>query len=290
VVIAGCLGIIVYLFVQGGSSVTWDFLTTDPEVSILEAENSGVRTPMVGTTLLIALSMLVTVPLALASATYLAEYMDESKILTRIIRVGLEVLASVPSVVFGMFGIALFSQGWATALSSTGAEGADAAFGRSFLVASMVMAVHVLPFVIKVMEEAIRTVPRSYRDAAAGLGLTKWRAVRKVVLPAAAPGLATGVILGMGLVAGDTAIVWMTLGGTIGMGAEQWWMPGSWVDVLRGTGSTLTTFTYFTSPAGEGTAENLAFGSALVLMTLILTLNVAAGFIGRLGSRRTGRR
>jgi phosphate transport system permease protein len=147
------------------------------------------------------------------------------------------------------------------------------------------MAIHVLPFVIKVMEEAIRSVPVSYRQGSAALGITKWRAIRQIVLPAATPGLVTAVILGMGLAAGDTAIVWLTLGGTITMAVDNWWHLDQAVTVARGTGSTLTTFIYFASPAGEGNSPNLAYGAAMVLMALVVSLNAAASVIGRLGRR-----
>ena len=284
-VTAVCVGIIVYLFQQGSQTVNMHFLTHDPNPSMTEAQTGGVRVPIAGTVILIVLSLMVAVPLALASATYLAEYMDESRPLTKAVRVGLEVLASVPSVVFGMFGIALFSKPSLTFMSSAGADASRAAFGRSFLVAGVVMGVHVLPFIVKVMEEAIRSVPKAYRDASAALGLPRWRSIRKVVLPAAMPGLSTAVILGMGLVAGDTAIVWLTLGGTVDMGADAWWQPQNWNAVLHGTGATLTTFTYYTSPVGEGTAPEMAFGAALVLMAIVLTLNIASTVIARVGSR-----
>lgn|GEM_PF-223914 len=284
-VIAVCVGIVAYLFVQGGPTINWHFLSNDPNPSLTEAQSGGIRVPIAGTVLLIVLSLVVAVPLALASATYLAEYMDERRLLTRIVRIGLEVLASVPSVVFGMFGLALFTRPMFTFLSSAGAEANRAAFGRSFLVAAIVMGVHVLPFIVKVMEEAIRSVPRTYRDAASALGLPKWRSLRRVVLPAAAPGLSTAVILGMGLVAGDTAIVWLTLGGTVSMGSDTWWRPDSWNAVLHGTGATLTTFTYYTSPVGEGMAPEMAFGAALVLVGIILVLNAGATVLSRIGSR-----
>jgi phosphate transport system permease protein len=248
---------------------------------LVEAEAGGIRTPLVGTLVLIGLSIVVAAPMSLATAIYLAEYMDESHWTTRCVRVGLEVLASVPSVVFGMFGLALFSAPLFTFLSSSGAQGAQAAFGRSFLVASIVMAIHVLPFMTKVMEEAVRAVPGALRQAAAGLGIGKWRSIRLIVLPTSRSGLSVAVILGMGLVAGDTAIVWLLLGGTLSMGADSWWLPSQWLEVARGTGSTLTTYTYFTSPAGEGMAPSLAFGAALVLMAIVLALNVAATVFSR---------
>jgi len=283
-----CFFIVGYLVYQGLHSVSVAFLTTDPSPSLAENAGGGVRIPIVGSALLVGLSMLVAFPLAIATAVYLAEYMDETKLLTRTVRIGLEVLASVPSVVFGMFGLALFTLPAFAFLSSSGAQDASSAFGRSFFVAAIVMGIHVLPFVIKVSEEAIRSVPIAHRQGAAALGITKWRAIRKVILPAAGPGVATGVILGMGLVAGDTAIVWLTLGGTMTMATDQWWRPDQLLTVMRGTGSTLTTFIYFNSPAGDGNSPQLAFGAALVLILLVLALNFLAVLIARVQTN-TGR-
>jgi phosphate transport system permease protein len=286
VVTAACFFIIGYLVVQGWHAINWNFLSTDPDPSLIENQAGGIRVPIVGTVILVVLSTLLSLPIAVGAAVYLAEYLDEHRPFTKGIRLGLEVLAGVPSVVFGMFGIAMFSKAFFTFLSSPGADSAQAAFGRSFLVASIVMGVHVLPFVIKTAEEAIRSVPVGYRQGAAALGITKWRSLRKVILPAAAPGITTGAILGMGLTAGDTAIVWLTLGGTINFASDQWWQAQHWVDVLRGSGSTLTTFIYFTSPAGEGNATNLAFGAAAVLVIVVLALNLIALLVSRLSAQR----
>ncbi|MDO8963476.1 MAG: phosphate ABC transporter permease PstA [Coriobacteriia bacterium] len=281
IVTAVCLFIIGFLAWRGWSSVDWTFLSTDPVPSLVENQGGGVRVPIVGTMILTLLSVAFVFPVAVGAAIYLAEYMDENSWLTRIVRVGLEVLASVPSVVFGVFGLAMFSLPVFTFLSSSGAEGSTAAFGRSFIVAAIVMGIHILPFVIKVSEEAIRSVPVSMRQGALALGVSKWRTISKVVLPAARSGIATAVVLGMGLAAGDTAIVWLTLGGTISMAVDDWWKVQQWLPVLRGTGSTLTTFIYFNSPAGEGNSEALAYGAALVLIVLVLALNLGAIVLGR---------
>ena len=288
VVMVTCVGMIGYLAYMGFTSISWEFLTTDPSPSMDEGMGGGVRVPIAGTFILVLLSMLAAVPVAIAASVYLAEYMDETKRLTRMVRIGLEVLASVPSVVFGMFGLAVFTLPAFVIISSGGGEGATAAYGRSFIVASIVMGIHVLPFIVKVCEEAIHSVPQSFRQGAVALGMTKWRSIRKIVLPAAGPGIATGVVLGMGLAAGDTAIVWLTLGGTMTMASDQWWHPANALTVLKGTGSTLTTFTYFNSPAGEGNSEALAFGAALVLILLVLALNFAALGIAR-WQQRAGR-
>jgi len=280
-VAAVCVFIIGYLLQQGWHSLSWKFLSTDPVQSLTEDQAGGIRTPMVGTAILVLASILLALPLALGAAIYLAEYMDERRWITRIVRVGLETLASVPSVVFGMFGLALFTLGAFKFLSSGGAQGSSMSYGRSFLVASIVMGIHILPFVIKVSEEAIRNIPRSLRQGALALGMTKWRTIWKVVLPAARPGLATAAVLGMGLAAGDTAIVWLTLGGSMTMGVDAWWQPHNWLAVLKGAGSTLTTYAYFNSPAGDGNSPGAAFGAAFVLMCIVLLFNLGAVLLFR---------
>jgi phosphate transport system permease protein len=194
---------------------------------------------------------------------------------------GLETLASVPSVVFGMFGLALFTQGFFKFLSSGGAQGSTMSYGRSFLVCSIVMAIHILPFVIKITEEAIRNIPQSLRQGALALGMTKWRTIRKVVLPAARPGIATGAVLGMGLAAGDTAIIGLTLGGVMTMSVDNWWQPQNWMAMLRGAGSTLTTYTYFNSPAGDGNSPGAALGAAFILICIVLLFNLGAVLLFR---------
>jgi len=280
-VAAVCFFIIGYLIYQGWGAINWTFLTTDPQASLMAEQAGGIRVPIVGTAVLVLGSILVALPLAIGAAIYLSEYMADDSWFTRSVRLGLEVLASVPSVVFGVFGLSVFTLAIFQDLSSGGAQGADTAFGRSFIVASIVMGIHILPFIIKVAEEAIRSVPASLRQGALALGMTKWRTIRRVVLPSAAPGIVTAAVLGMGLAAGDTAIVWLTLGGSINMAVDNWWNPSQWVEVLRGTGSTLTTYVYFNSPAGEGNAPGMAFGAALVLILLVLVFNVVAVYVGR---------
>jgi phosphate transport system permease protein len=229
VLVAVCFTMIGYLLWQGIPALNWQLLTTDPLPSLTESLSGGIRAPLGGTVLLLVVgTLLVTLP-SIATATYLAEYMREDWWLTKGVRFGLEMLASVPSVVFGMWGIAFFTLPQFIFLSSRAAD-PHKAFGRSFMVGAVVLSVHILPFVIKVMEEAIRSVPRAYRQAAAALGMPKWATTRKIILPAAAPGIMTAIILGMGLIAGDTAIVTLCVGGSMVMtGAEKWWLPVNWL-------------------------------------------------------------
>jgi phosphate transport system permease protein len=288
IIIIVLVGIVGFLLNEGLGVLNLGFLTSEPTPDLTEAMSGGILTPIGGTIILAVLGILAVIPPALGSAVYLSEYLDEGRALTRGVRLGLEVLAGVPSVVFGMWGLALFSMPIFSFLSdSTGNEGAASAFGRSFIIGAIVMAIHILPFVIKVMEESIRAVPRDYRAGAAALGMTKWRTISKVVLPAARPGLLTAIILGMGLIIGDTAIVWLTVGGSMTMsGAANWWLPQHWIDTIFGTGSTLTTFIYYSSPAGEGNAPTKAYAAAVVLMAVVFALNLTVEALARSRSIR----
>lgn len=288
----GIFGLILgFLVVRGWTTLNLQFLTTDPQPSLVEELTGGILTPIVGTALLTSLGTALAFPWAFGSAVYLAEYARQGW-LTQIVRTGIEVLAGLPTVVFGLFALALFSHSSLAFFSSMveGVEGGRA-FGRSFLVCAVAMAIMVLPYAVNAMEEAFRAVPQGFKEAAYALGLTKWRTIRKVVIPAAMPGIITGVILTIGRIAGDTAIVWLCLGGSMTLtGPQPWWHPQNWLETLRNTGSTLTTYIYYSSPAGEGNSPTKAFGAGLVLMFMVLALNLIVDYTGRLARAREGQR
>ncbi|MCL6636256.1 MAG: phosphate ABC transporter permease PstA, partial [Peptococcaceae bacterium] len=260
-----CLAILVFLVIKGANVIDWQFLIEDPKPSLDEGLSGGVFSPIIGTLLLTTLGIIFALPWAMATALYLAEYAGDNH-WVKLLRTGIDVLAGVPTIVFAIFGLAIFSHP-KLAFLSTSVEGVEnaKAFGRSFLVAAITMAMMVLPYVTKSMEEAIRAVPATYKEAAYALGVSRWRTIRRVVLPAAAAGIVTGAVLGVGRIAGDTAIVWLCLGGSMTLtGPQPWWAPQNWLDTLQNTGSTLTSFIYYSSPAGEGNAPNKAFGAGLV--------------------------
>jgi phosphate transport system permease protein len=278
--VAVCVFIIVYLLWQGVPALNWKLLFTDPEPSLVESLSGGIRSPIGGSIILLIVGTLLVVMPALGTATYLAEYMREDHWSTKFVRLGVEVLAGVPSIVFGMFGLAFFVIPQLMFLSGPAADPTRSA-GRSFAIGAVVLAVHILPFVIKVMEEAIRSVPSAYRQAAAALGMPKWAMIRKVILPSAAPGIMTAIILGMGLIAGDTAIVILCVGNSMTMsGSATWWLPQHWLPTVVGTGSTLTTYVYYAA-AGEGNSPTKAFAAAFLLIMIVLILNLAVEWIMR---------
>jgi len=266
------------------------FLTTEPNPSALDAASGGILTPIIGTFILTIIGIIIAFPFSLATAVYLSFYTKKGFFKT-LVKSAVDILSGVPTIVIALFALVIFTlpkMGFLSVMIE-GVEGTNRAYGRSFLVCGITMAIMILPFVIKSMEEALKAVPNSYIDASLALGATKWRTIHKVVLRAARDGLITGVILGMGRIIGDTAIVWLTLGGSIRMtGNQPWYSPDNWMSTLRNGGSTLTTYIYYTSPAGEGNQFDVAFGASLVLIAIIILLNIAAAIIGKAGIDKNG--
>ncbi|SMC37767.1 PstA family ABC transporter permease [Papillibacter cinnamivorans] len=287
-VAAVCLLILAVVLYYGFGELSPDFLIKEPNPSAIHTEAGGILTPLVGTVLLTAIGTAIAYPFSLATAVYLTYYARRGA-MKAVIDTAIDILSGVPSVVIALFALAIFTQPWLSFFSSQveTAVGVSRAYGKSFLVSGIAMAVMILPFVIKSMEEAMKTVPASYLEGSLALGASRWRTVSRIALLASKPGIQTGVILGMGRIIGDTAIVWLTLGGTLRMtGLQPWYSPVNWMSTLRNTGSTLTTYIFFTSPAGEGNNFHVAFGAACVLIAIIVILNLLTAVVGGIGRGR----
>jgi phosphate transport system permease protein len=189
---------------------------------------------------------------------------------------GVEIVAGTPSIVLAIFGLVVFQQQLFSWMSFT-AQG-NAVFARSFLTAGTMMSLIALPLVVGSTREALQSIPRHVREASYSLGKSRFATIRRVLLPAARPGVATGATLGMGRIAGDTAIVVILLGASLQLQAE-----GSTplLKTLRGTGSTLTSYVYNNSPAGEGNAPQKAYAAAFVLLLIVVALNFAVDLLVR---------
>ena len=243
ITVLALLVIIGYTLYRGLPHVGWSFLTTPPLGGT--SGKGGISTVIVCTLYLLGLTMAILVPLGVGAAVYLAEYAPDNR-LTRLIRFGTEVLAGVPSIVFGMFGFALL----VIALH----------FNFSILSGALTLVCLLLPTLIRTSEEAIKAVPRSYREAALALGATKWQTTWRVTLPAAIAGIATGVILCIGRAMGETAALYVTLGGTTAL-------PTS----LLSSGRTLAVHLYYLATV----TNNLdgAFAVGVILITAIVVAN-----------------
>jgi len=260
---AVALVVIVYFLVANGwRAINWTFLTQPPMESMTQG---GILPCIVGTLCLSLGAILVALPVGVASAIYLNEYARPGRIV-RVIRLGINNLAGVPSVVFGLFGLAFFV--------------VYLKMGVSLLAGSLTLGALTLPVIIGSAEEALRAVPDTYREASLGLGATKWQTIYKVVLPAALPGILTGAILGISRAAGETAPIMFTAAVFFTPS-----MPSSIFDEIMA----LPYHIYVLATAGteiEAT-RHLQYGTALVLIVLVLGLNlIAIIYRARLQSRR----
>jgi len=239
------------------------FLVTKPRPGM--GGKGGISTTVVTTVYMVALTLTIATPLGVGAAIYLVEYAGEmgsqSKILHQIvsvIRFAVETLAGVPSIIYGLFGFALF----VTVMK----------LGLSMISGALAGACLILPTIIRTTEEALLTVPRSYREGSLALGSTKWQTNWRVVLPTAIPGIVTGIILGVGRVVSETAVFYVTLGGSINL-------PSSVMD----QGRTMVLHLY--SLMMDANAPDPAMGTALVIIVVIVALNLAINYLSSRLSR-----
>ncbi len=239
--------VILYVVLNGIGELSPKFIFTWPEGVAAEG---GIWPTIVSTMYVTALAMLIVTPIAILAAVYLAEYAVQGR-LVAIIRFAADTLASVPSIVMGLFGLALFVEA--------------AGIGFSMLSAALALSFLMLPIVMRATEEAIRSVPKYIRWGSYGLGATKWQTVSRSVLPAAMPRIITGIILSTGRAVGETAVVIYTMGQAINL-------PLSPLD----SGRPMTVHLYLL--AMEGINLPAAYGTALLLMILILGFNLGARY------------
>ncbi|MBN2033824.1 MAG: phosphate ABC transporter permease PstA [Deltaproteobacteria bacterium] len=256
--------IVSFLVAKGYRAINWSFLTEPPIDSMTKG---GILPCIVGTLCLSLGAIIVALPIGVASAVYLHEYARPGRVL-RLIRLGINNLAGVPSVVFGLFGLAFFV--------------VYLQMGVSILAGCLTLGALTLPVIIGSAEEALRAVPDTYREASLGLGATKWQTIYRVVLPAALPGVLTGAILGISRAAGETAPIMFT--------AAVFFTPSLPTSIFDEI-MALPYHIYVLATAGTEIEKtrHLQYGTALVLIVLVLGLNlVAIIYRARLRKRRTG--
>ncbi|MFA5805765.1 MAG: phosphate ABC transporter permease PstA [Melioribacteraceae bacterium] len=237
--------IIVFILEKGLPVINLKFLTSNPEDM---GRAGGIFPTLIGTILLPVLAIIIATPLGIFTSVYLSEYTKENKA-TRIIRFGTDCLAGIPSIIFGLFGYIFF-------VITLG-------FGWSILSGGLTLAVMILPTIIRTSEEAIKAVPKSYREVSFSLGATSWQTVKKVILPNALPGIVTGIMLSIGRSIGETAAVIFTAGSSLRI-------PNSLFD------STRTMAVHFYILAREGISAENAYGTAATLIIAVLMVNLSA--------------
>ncbi|MGB8225457.1 MAG: phosphate ABC transporter permease PstA [Sedimentisphaerales bacterium] len=244
------VGLIVVIIVQKGmGAISWQFLTDVPRQGM---RAGGIFPAIVGTVYLVLGSIIFALPVGLLAAIYLSEYAKDNY-LTRIIRLAIVNLAGVPSVVYGLFGLAIFVVFFK--------------FGTSILSGSLTLGIMILPVIITTSREALESVPYSFREASLSLGASKWQTIRHIVLPNAVPGILTGTILGLGRAAGETAPILFTVAAFY---LPQ--LPNSIFDQAMA----LPYHLYVISTQVPNVDEKIRYGTALVLLFLVLFMNLIA--------------
>ncbi len=254
-----CVGIVIFILIvilydiisKGSGAVSWKFLSQAPKSGMTEG---GIFPAIVGTFVVTVITALLSIPLGMGCAIYLNEYAKDG-ILTRLVRMSIRNLSGVPSIVYGLFGVILFVQ--------------MLNLGTSILSAGLTLGLMTLPWTITASEEALKNVPKSYREGALALGATKWQAIRTNVLPYAVPGMLTGTILGLSRAAGETAPILFT-----GAAFFLPYLPKS----LFSQFMALPYHLYIMSTQHHAIAKvrPIAYGTAMVLIALIFLMNIGA--------------
>jgi len=252
VVVLPILVIVAIIVVRGVGAISWEFLTTMPHDGM---KAGGILPAIVGTIVLTFGTAVAAIPVGVGSAIYLSEYARDT-LFTRAIRLAIVNLAGIPSVVYGLFGLGLFVL--------------FLQFGTSILAGSLTLAIMTLPVIISTSEEALRAVPTEYRTVIASLGGTRWQGIRYVVLPQALPGIITGIILGLLRAAGETAPILFTV--------SAFFLPRLPHSLFDRT-MALPYHLYVISTQVPGMPQEIQYGTALVLLMVVLSMNLVATLI-----------
>ena len=249
--IALLIGIMGYVFVRGIPNVTWQFLTT---VTSTTAKTYGILGNIVNTLYIIVITLLIATPLGVGAAIYLNEYAKPGRIV-RAIEFTTETLSGIPSIIFGLFGMVFF--------------GTTLGFDYSILTGAFTLTLMILPLITRNTQEALKTVPDSYRSGALGIGATKWYMIRTILLPSAMPGILTGIILAIGRIVGESAALLFTSG-------SGYYLPRNVFSKVLEPGGTLTIQLYLFMQRAN---YDEAFAVAVVLLVIVLAINGLAKFL-----------
>lgn len=255
--IALLIGIIAYVFYKGFSTVNWSFLTT---VTSTLRGTVGIAGNIINTLYLIGLTLLIATPIGVGSAIYLNEYAKPGKLVSAI-EFTTETLAGIPSIIFGLFGMVFF--------------GTTLGLKTSILTGAFTLTIMILPLITRNTQEALKTVPDSYRSGALGIGATKWYMIRTVLLPSAIPGILTGILLAIGRIVGESAALLFTAGS--GRNLPKAGVEGFFRKFTESSGS-LTIELYLQMQNGK---YEIAFGIACVLLIIVLEINLMAKWISK---------
>ena len=251
------IAIVVYILYRGSPNITPQMFEAK-----YTSENASVVPALINTLITIVVTLLIAVPIGIFSAVYMTEYAKRGNKLVKVVRLMSETLSGIPSIVFGLFGYLFFV--------------VACKFDYSLLAGSLTLAIMVLPTIMTTTEEALRSIPDSYREGSFGLGAGKLRTVFRVILPSAIPGILAGVILSIGRIIGETAALIYTAGSVAKV-----------PDSLMGSGRTLAVHMYVLF--NEGLSMERAYGTAVILLLLVLAVNLLSNFVASTLIRKKNR-
>ena len=254
--IALLVAIMGYVFVRGIPQITWQFLTTAP--STIKG-TFGIAGNILNTLYIIVITLLIATPLGVGSAIYLNEYAKPGR-LVRLIEFTTETLSGIPSIIFGLFGMVFFGQ--------------SLRLGYSILTGAFTLTLMILPLITRNTQEALKTVPLSYRSGALGIGATKWYMIRTILLPSAMPGIITGIILAIGRIVGECAALLFTAGSSYLLPRTA----SGYLTKILESGGTMTIQLYLSMSKAQYDA---AFGIAAVLLVIVLIINFLTKVLSR---------
>jgi phosphate transport system permease protein len=276
--------ILLYMGYRGIQYLRPELIFSRPQASLDQAGSGGFLDPLLGTMLLTVIGIAIAAPLAICCALWIVEYGrgGRAKFMTRVVESSIEIVAGTPDILIAVFGLAVFQLHFLAFASST-TNGL--ATGTSFIAAGAMMSLIALPPLFVATRDGLQGVPAHMREAAFALGKTRIATIRRVLLPSVRPNIATGITLGVSRIVADTAIVIVMLGDELRISPEGG-IPV--LNVLRGAGSSLTSYIYDNSPAGEGLAPQKAYAAAVLLLLFVLLLNLAVERFSRGSLARTG--
>ena len=262
------LFLIGYIFYRGLPHITWELVST--QESILN-DTTGILPSILNTVYVVVVTMLVVLPLGVGAAAYLTEYASNRRLVAAI-EFATETLAGIPSIIYAMVGVLIFSQ--------------FMSLGKTLLAASLTLVILTLPTIIRTTQESLKTVPQSYREGSLGLGSGKWHMIRTVVLPNSIDGIVTGCILSVGRIVGESAVLMFTAGMSTTLNRFFVWngdlgasLAQTWQGLTQSSGATLTVALYVF--AKERAQFDIAFAIGAILMIITLLINLCAKLVGK---------
>ena len=266
--IALLVALIGYILVRGLPHVTWQLLSTSP--SMMKG-TIGILPNILNTLYLILFTLLISLPLGVGAAVYLTEYAKNRRF-AEMVEFATETLAGIPSIIYAMVGVLIFSQ--------------FMSLGKTLLAASLTLVILTLPTIIRTTQESLKTVPQSYREGSLGLGSGKWHMIRTVVLPNSIDGIVTGCILAVGRIVGESAVLMFTAGMSTTLNRFFVWngdlgasLAQTWQGLTQSSGATLTVALYVF--AKERAQFDIAFAIGAILMIITLLINLCAKLVGK---------